>query len=332
MGLEDELKRLLEQYAVRPSEKLGQHFLIDERVIDYIAGQVTYGAHVIEVGAGTGHLTRELAKRAGSVTTVEIDDRYEPILDDVQTDHPNVSVRYGNILDIGIDSLLQESGYNQVIANLPFHIIEPFMIAMIDQPIENAILLVGDNTAREFFEDENSRSFGRMSLLAQTFFEARQLSTVSRRSFYPPPRTDSSLVEVVPNKMRETAADPSKYIFAKLFMTASRHPLVVNIMKEALVEASERTSRGTLDRRDGWQRRRAVFRRQSRSWIDEYNRTGEISADDGKGESGGIISQDQALRKIDRMGIDDSILRRPFLRLDNQDIRELVTGVRRILE
>lgn len=170
-----------------------------------------------------------------------------------------------------------------------------------------------------------------MSLLAQTFFAARQLYTVSRHSFYPPPRTDSILVELVPNEMQEIVVNPSKYVFAQLFMTALRHPLVVNIMKEALVEASERAFRGTLDKRDSWQRSRAVFRRQSRSWINEYNRTGEISVDDGEGERGEIISQDQALRKIDRMGIDDSILRKPFLRLDNQDVRELVTGVRKVL-
>jgi len=327
-----DIPRFLQEHGIKPSERLGQHFLIDDVVIDYIAGLVNYGAHVVEIGAGTGHVTRELARRAGSVATVEIDDRYQPMLDSVQADHPNVSVYYGNILDMGMDSLLQAGGYNQIVANLPFHIIEPFMTAMIGQPIENAILLVGDNIAREFFESESSWNFGRMSLLAQTFFEARQLYTVPRRSFYPPPRTDSILMELVPNNMQEIAADPSKYIFAKIFMTASRYPMVINIMKEALVEASERTSRGTLDRRDSWQRNRTIFRRQSRSLMDEYNRTGKISTDNDEREYGGIISQDQALRKIERMGIDDNILRMPFLKLDNQDVRELVTGVKRILD
>lgn len=331
MDLERDIRSILEQYGLKPAEKLGQHFLIDDRMVEYLGERVQRGANVVEVGAGTGHVTRELAKRAGTVITVEIDRRYEPILDQVIEDCRNVTVLYGDVLTIGMQRLVQDGGINQVIANIPYHITEAFLWKLIGLPVENIILLVGDNIAQLIQASVESSGFGRMSLLAQTFFGIEELANVGKRSFYPVPRTDSVLVELVPKDRLELTGNPTNAVFTRLFATATKSPMVENVIKEAITEVAQRGMGRTLDKREGWQRERSELRRETRKWVQDYNATGIISFDNDADVSQGAMTEMRLLSLIARMEIDDSMLRRPFLKLNNQDIRELVTGVKRIL-
>lgn len=332
MALEAKIKLLLEEYDIRPSEKLGQHFLVDEVVIGQIASFVVRGAHVIEVGSGTGHLTAKLAERASSVSTVEIDPRYGEILGNLEGTHPNIDVHLGNVLDAGLTPLLKRDALNQVVSNLPYHITEPFLGSMVGQPIENAVLLVGDNTARELKQSEASTLYGRMSLIAQTFFGIRDLVRVPKTAFFPQPRTDSNLIELTPKDAAEIYSNPVLAILSKLVTTAKYHGLVINVMKDALVSTAQNTAHGTLGKKAGWQKSRAMVRRQNRNWVASYNSTGKIEEEIEEPElNGRQIDQHQALGIISKMGIAQAILYRPFTGLDNQDLRELVSRIRTIL-
>lgn len=323
-----ETKSKLARYSIRPTESLGQHFLVDEEVLRLFANSVVNGAHVVEVGPGTGNITNAIAERASSVTAIEIDDRYKPILDEVERHHPNVTIFYDDILQINMGALFESDGYNQVVANLPFHITEPFMQTLVGQPIESAVLLLGDNIVRLFMQGENSSSFGRLSLLAQTFFGMRSLSRVSRTSSYPQPRTDSDIIEMEVVNRAEINADPLKYTFARLFTSASNFPLVGNVLRESIREAAERSQWGTLDKRESRQRERAATRRVARLWMRELNSGSNPFESDLDLENS---SGDHPVSNmIDRMGIDASILSRPFLKLDNQDLRQLVGGIKKI--
>lgn len=76
MRYEREILEGLETYSLEPIERLGQHFLIDERVIGGLSASVIAGSGVIEVGSGIGHVTEALAQRAGTVVGIEIDKRF----------------------------------------------------------------------------------------------------------------------------------------------------------------------------------------------------------------------------------------------------------------
>lgn len=314
-----ELKELLESYGVRANEKLGQNFLIDEDVIRYLASQVWNGVHVVEIGAGLGQVTAALAARAGSLTALEIDDRYEPFLSQISQQYPNVRVKYGDVINMGLEPLMNNKNENQVVSNLPFHIIEPMVWLLADKDIVNAVLMIGDNAASVLMARETEGIYGKMSFIAQAFFEIDRLCDVSKDSFYPVPRTHATIVQLTPKEEPDAIA-------AKLVRTAHRSPLVVNILKEAIVDQSTVTRRGTLGKREGHQRDRSRVRYQTKQWVQELKHTGDIDFQNQKSDI--ALDQTQALRKIQEAGLGSDVLQKPFIKLDNPAIRKLVAGLR----
>lgn len=324
------IKTRLEGQEVELSEKLGQHFLVEQEAIDRLSSSVITGAKVIEVGSGIGHVTESLSERAASVVGIEIDTRFQSILEDLQARNSKVRFVMKDAVKVSFNNLIERDEEAQVIANLPFHITEPFMYKLIDLPITNAVVMVGDNVAREFQESENSLGFGKMSLLSQTFFNTRVLGHFSRESFYPQPRTDATLLEFIPRDKRELEADSANYVFAYLFRNAEDCSLVRNDMKQALVQASQRADNGTLSKKETHRRNRARVNRQLKQLTKGYNASGDMSVFEDMYRKNGniIISQSQALRVIEDMGIPERVLSRPFFSLDNQDIRNLTKSVR----
>ncbi len=320
----------LEAEGIDLSERLGQHFLIDERVIGRLVATVIEGSKVIEVGSGIGHVTEALAQRAGSVIGIEIDKRFQPILEGIQEKNPRIRFIFGDALRVQFGSLIGRDEEAQIVANLPFHITEPFMYKLIDLPISSAVLMLGDNVAREFQESEASMGFGKLSLLGQTFFDSRVLAQVSREAFYPQPRTDAIVMEFDPKDRREIEANPADYIFAYLFRRTGRFGLVVNEMKQALVDASQRGGGGDLSKRESHRRDRSNVKRELRQMLGEYNGSRDVStlSKHDRSRGGTIVSQAQALDVIRKMGIPESVLGKPFFRLDNQDVRVLAASVR----
>lgn len=325
-----EMKSLLEDYGVRPNENLGQHMLINEEIIGLMAGFVRQGVDVIEVGAGPGHVTAALARRASRVTALEIDDRYEPFLNQIQKACPNVDVHIGNVIDTGLEKFMRPDNYTQVVSNLPFHIIEPMVWLFVDRAIIDAVLMIGDNAADIILARENAGNFGRMSFIAQTFFGIERLYEISRESFYPQPRTNSTIIRMIPKEDREIASSTSNIIFAKLVRTALHNPMVQNVIKEAIMESSAISNRGTLDQRESSQRERATVRRQTRDLVRQWNNGKTIELDD---ERHGRVVTDQgrALQLIGEMELGDEVLKRSFMKLDNPALRKLVSGVRSVL-
>jgi 16S rRNA (adenine1518-N6/adenine1519-N6)-dimethyltransferase len=317
----------LEAEGIDLSERLGQHFLVDERAISELATTVIVGSKVIEVGSGIGHVTEALAQRAGSVVGIEIDKRFQPVLEDIQERNPKVRFIFGDALRVQFDSLIGREEEAQIVANLPFHITEPFMYKLIDLPITNAVLMLGDNVAREFQESETSMGFGKLSLLGQTFFDSRVLAQVPREAFFPQPRTDAVIMEFDPKDKREIQANLSDYVFAYLFRRAGKYGLVVNDMKQALIEVSQRGGSSDLSKRESHRRDRSNAKRELRQLLGEYNGSRDISVFNNS-RGGAVVSQSQALDVIGRMGVPESILGKPFFRLDNQDVRELAIAVR----
>lgn len=329
-GEENDIKKSLLVSKLKLSEKLGQHFLIDQKAIRTLTESVLPGARVIEVGSGIGHVTKALIPKAGEVTGIEIDKRFQDILNEVQKKNPHIKFIIKDALQVDFKSLITPGEETQIIANLPFHITEPFLQKLIDLPISNALLLVGDNIAREIRETEKSLSFGKMSLLAQTFFEVRTVSEIPKSAFYPQPRTDTAIIELSPKNKNAINKNPADYIFASLFRKSGKFGLVANDMKQALIETKENLNNGVLSKKESHKRTRINIRQELRSFREDYNYNNKISSSRGNDSKNDDItnSQSHAMGIIKRMNIEKSILEKPFFRLDNQEIRQLAQSVR----
>ncbi len=321
----DQFRKQLDEVGVYAHEGMGQNFLVDDGYLEILASRVSRGATVIEVGSGPGNLTGLLAQRAEKVIGLEIDRQFQPLLDRVQAEHKNVEIVYTDAVR-SIDRYT--GGFHpfsdvQIVANLPFHITEPFLTKTIGLGVSEITLLLGDKVAEEITESPDSLGFGKLSLLAQTFYDTSTIASVPRDAFYPQPRTGTSIVAFYPKSKREINSSRSNAIFARLFKNASKSGLVINEIKQALVEQG--SGHGTLDKHESHQRDRAEVRRALR----DMREFGDYGRGNGDRRDGLILSQSHALDMISRMGIPDSTLRKPFSRYDNQEIREIALAVRK---
>ncbi|MBI2195476.1 MAG: methyltransferase domain-containing protein [Candidatus Levybacteria bacterium] len=333
MGTEREqyIKGVLEANDLRLSERIGQHFLVDQGAIDLLVASTLPGAKVIEVGSGIGHVTEAFARRAGTVIGIEIDRRFQPALEEVQERNPNVQFILKDALYVPFGSLIDRGEEAQVVANIPFHITEPFLQRLIDLPISNAVLIVGDNIASELQAPEGSPDFGKMSLLAQTFFDVHELTTIPRDSFYPPPRTEASMIVLEPKGKKEIEANPAVYTFASLFRRAGKYGLVKNDVKQAIVEVEQNAGTMTLSKQERHQKIRSGVNRELREIMQEYSRGGRVivaSENSDEPHRNKVLSQSQAIQVMNRMGIPESVLEKPFSRLDNNEVQKLTLAVR----
>lgn len=329
MERRDIIQQKLLEYDLVLSEKLGQHFLVDDSTIRLIVSTIIPKGVVIEVGSGAGYVTEAIAEKTGKVVGIEIDTRFQSILQGISDRNPKVRFIMSDALRVDFRSLAKQGEGAQVVANLPFHITEPFLSKLVDLPIESAVLLLGDSAAQEIMESENSPYYGKLSLIAQTFFNIRRISDVPKTSFYPQPRTDAILVELTPKEREEMQDNPTNFVFAYLIRRAHKYGLVINEMKQALVDASRLSGRGSLSKKEANRRDRAEVKRQLKHIV-LHNGLSE-NDHSGRNNQGRVISQADALERIARMGINPNVLQKPFFALNNQEIQELVRPIKGIL-
>src|SRR3954447_25471042 len=98
-------KEIIKKHDLVLKKSLGQNFLIDQNILQNIvaAAELTEQKGALEIGPGIGALTQQLAKTAGKVVAVEIDQRLLPILAETMQDYPNVSIIHGDVLKLPLD-------------------------------------------------------------------------------------------------------------------------------------------------------------------------------------------------------------------------------------
>jgi len=196
-----ETKQVLRRAGLRARKGLGQHFLVDESVLEMVveAAELKPSDVVIEVGPGLGILTRGLAKRAGKVVAVELDHNLAAMLDKQFAGVPNVAILNRDILKTSPVSLLGRynvSNEYKVVANLPYYITSAVLRHFLETQIKPRLMVV--MVQKEVAEAIAARP-GDMSLLSisvQFYGEPAIVGIVPADSFYPPPEVDSAVLKI----------------------------------------------------------------------------------------------------------------------------------------
>ena len=198
---------ILKRHGLRPNKSLGQSFLIDRNVLDRIVAAAELAADdtVLEVGAGMGTLTREIAKSARRVLAVELDRGLLAVLAETVGTLQNVTVVPGDVLKLDLVALLRQEGVStaKVIANLPYYITTPALAAFIQlaraaKPMLVALIvvLVQKEVAARLAAAPGTDEYGALSVMAQYHAQVELVATVSRNVFLPAPKVDSSIVRL----------------------------------------------------------------------------------------------------------------------------------------
>ena len=203
-------RRLLKRYNLRPRRSLGQNFLVNQAAPAQIVAGAEVGPDdaVLEVGAGLGTLTAELAAQAGRVIAVETDPHLVAALRDMLGTQGNVEIVHGDILTLDPASLLAVSppphpslwgsrleNY-MVVANLPYYITGAVIRHILEAPVRPARMVV---TVQREVAQRIVAVPGKMSLLAvsvQFYGRPRVLLRLKRGAFYPVPAVESAVLRL----------------------------------------------------------------------------------------------------------------------------------------
>lgn len=204
------IRSILEKHGFNFSKALGQNFLINPsvcpRMAEYSLADENTG--VIEIGAGIGVLTAELAKIAKKVVCVELDTRLLPILDETLADFDNIEIVNADVMKTDLKALIEEKfqGMDVVVcANLPYYITSPVITMLLESrpPIKAVTVMIQKEAADRLCTPVGSRDSGAITVCTNYYAEVKQLFNVSRGSFMPAPNVDSTVIRL---DIRETPA------------------------------------------------------------------------------------------------------------------------------
>ena len=197
------IKALLARHGFHFSKALGQNFIVNPSVCPRMADEsgIDSESGVIEIGAGIGVLTAELAKRAKKVVCIELDSKLLPILDETLADFDNIEIINADVLKIDLVALIEEKFGGMpvyVCANLPYYITSPVIMTLLESrlPLKAVTVMVQREAAQRLCAPVGSRLSGAVTVAVDYYAEARKLFDVSAGSFMPAPKVDSSVIRL----------------------------------------------------------------------------------------------------------------------------------------
>ena len=171
----NDIQALLQRHGFHFSKAMGQNFLIEGWVPRDIAAASGADEHtgVLEIGPGIGPLTRELARRAGKVVSVELDRRLWPVLEETMADFPNFTLIRGDVMQQELPALVREhlGGLRPILcANLPYNITTPLLTRVVESRcFDSVTVLIQKEVAQRICAAPGTADYGAFSLLMQYY-------------------------------------------------------------------------------------------------------------------------------------------------------------------
>ena len=216
-------------------ENINQHFMINEKTVKEIANaaELKEDDVVLEIGPGLGFLTEELAKKAGKVIAIEIDEQFRTILDKLCEKYPNVEVIYGNALKVDFPN------FNKLVSNIAYNLAEPLIMKILHAKFELGVMTLSQHLAEKLAEPEKQKLKIRLSMISQSYFKSEIVRILPPKDFYPSPKIDSAILKFYPVKKEELKG---KTLLVRYFFD-QRFAKVKNALRNCLNEYSGKTKR-----------------------------------------------------------------------------------------
>lgn len=197
------IKDTMAMFGLTFRKEFGQNFLTDRDVVAEIAESCggTNTKTVLEIGAGCGSLTHELALRYESVIAIEIDRGLIPLLKYTLGEHRNIKLVNADIMKTDIFELLGDAfdkGGVSVCANLPYYITTPILLELLNTrlPFDSITVMVQSEVADRLCAQPGTPSYGSVTAYLNYFGACRKLFKVPAGKFLPPPKVDSAVVRI----------------------------------------------------------------------------------------------------------------------------------------
>lgn len=185
----------------RHKKSLGQNFMMDSNVARKIVEKsgIKKVDEVLEIGPGTGFLTKEILKVAKKVTAVEIDERLVEYLQEEFADEERFEIIHHDFLTFDITGLAKKSNKKlKVIGNIPYHITSQILIHVFDhfRSVDTLTATLQKEVADRLLSPPGSKKYGILSVYTSLFSESEKLFNISRGVFNPKPKVESSAIKL----------------------------------------------------------------------------------------------------------------------------------------
>ena len=200
---------------------LGQNFLYDDALLEELVQStgVTKADSVLEIGPGSGMLTKHLCPHAGKVLAVEVDHDIIPFLKVNTAAFSNLEIVEGDIRKQNLRELCAPLGENfLVIANIPYNITTPIFEALWESglSIRQISVMIQKEVAEKLMAAPSTAAYGLMSVKCQYYCTPRLECIVPAEKFTPPPKVDSAFIHLEMNKNRAAEVQNERRLFSLL--------------------------------------------------------------------------------------------------------------------
>ncbi|MDN5331013.1 MAG: rRNA (adenine1518-N6/adenine1519-N6)-dimethyltransferase [Tepidanaerobacteraceae bacterium] len=235
------VKAVMREFGIRPSKRLGQHFLIDESPLAAMieAADLKEDDGVLEIGPGLGILTVELGRLVKKVVAVEKDPALFPVLEKVTGKYKNICLLNKDVLKLDLEEVANEhfDGKFKVVANLPYYITSPILMKIVENRhlIEMAVIMIQKEVAERLSAKPGTRDYGILSIAVQLYADVDFICRVGRSAFLPPPKVDSAVVRLKLRELPSVHLEDEKMFFRVVEAAfGERRKTVKNSLKSRL--------------------------------------------------------------------------------------------------
>ena len=236
-------KEIIRQYAIKPRKRMGQSFLMEQNVIRKIAAlaNVTKNDIVVEIGAGIGVLTEDLAQNAAKLIAVEMDDKLIEVLKDKLLKYNNVQIYSGDILKFDFGAIARDGQQKiKVIGNVPYNISSQVLFHLLSfrKIIDSFVLMLQKEVIQRLVAPPGGKDYGVPSVILQMFASVEKVLDVPAGCFYPRPKVESSVIKgfFLERPLVELANEEFFIRLVRDAFAQRRKMLINNLKKSKLLE------------------------------------------------------------------------------------------------
>lgn len=219
-------------------KKFGQNFIYDENLLKNMVkfGNIDSNSLVVEVGAGAGTLTEQIAKIAKKVVSFEIDADLKPHLEEKFKNQDNICIVFQDAMKISNEKINSfVGGKFSLIANLPYYITTPLIFKFLEnENCTSLTIMTQKEVAERIVSSEGTKEYGILSVTIGAVSNAKICKIIPKEAFTPKPQVDSAIIHIEKKQANVQYETLKKLVQASFAMR--RKTLQNNLTKSLLLK------------------------------------------------------------------------------------------------